>query len=63
VKELENLKKQVEELELKAFIYQNELYDAIRVTMLDAQIKALNMQILELMTLEQENQRATAEIA
>lgn len=63
MKELENLKKQVEELELKAFIYQNELYDAIRVTMLDAQIKALNMQILELMTLEQENQRATAEIA
>jgi hypothetical protein len=63
MKDLENLKRQVEQLEIKAKIYANELGDEIRVSMLDAQIKALNMQILELMTIEQEQQRLSAVIA
>jgi hypothetical protein len=63
MKDLENLKRQVEQLEIKAKIYANELGDEVRVSMLDAQIKALNMQILELMTIEQEQQRFSAVIA
>ena len=63
MKELANLKSQVEQLEIKAKIYANELGDEFRVAMLDAQIKALNEQILELMMLEQDNQRAAAKIA
>jgi prefoldin subunit 5 len=52
MRELNNLIKQVESLEIKAMVYRNELCDELRVSMLDAQIKALNAQILELMTLE-----------
>jgi hypothetical protein len=53
MKDLENLKRQVEQLEVKAMIYKNELGDELRVSMIDAQIKALNSIILEHMTLEQ----------
>lgn len=63
MKHLQALKNQVELLRTKATIYQNELYDAHRVSELNAEIAKLDGMILRLMTLEQQIRVHNAKIA
>lgn len=63
MKDLETLKKQAEMVELKLFIYTNELGDQEAVKRLENELKTLNDQILKLMVWEQEMQRFEAFLA
>lgn len=63
MKHLQALKDQLELLKIKSMVYQNELYDANRVTELSLEINKLDGMILRLMTLEQQIRVNNAKIA
>lgn len=63
MKEIETLKKEIETLESKALVYYNELGDKEAYETLVKRIKKLNAKVLDLMVLQQQNERLEAFIA